>query len=121
MTAQQLIVRVGYALELISYFFIQLIVANLQIARLLFVPNRRITPAIVSLPIELDSDFAVYTLSSMITLTPGTLSLELSNDRRFLYIHVLHTNSPEETIKGLQSGFYRRVRRTFGHERRGQR
>ncbi len=117
MKANQIIKRIGYTLDLFCYFFMQLIAANLQVARLLFVPNRSITPAIIALPIELDSNFAIYTLSSMITLTPGTLSLELSNNKRLLYIHVLHTKSPEQTVNDLHLGFHQRVRRAFGNER----
>jgi multicomponent Na+:H+ antiporter subunit E len=95
--------------ELSGYFLIQLVLANVQVALLLFKPNRLIKPAIVAVPLPEISDFALYCLSSMITLTPGTLSLEVSADRKKLFVHVIHTESPSETVRDICNGFLARV------------
>jgi len=95
--------------ELSGYFLIQLVLANVQVALLLFKPNRLIKPAIVAVPLPEISDFSLYCLSSMITLTPGTLSLEVSADRKKLFVHVIHTDSPSETVREIREGFLARV------------
>jgi multicomponent Na+:H+ antiporter subunit E len=95
--------------ELSGYFVIQLVLANIQVALLLFKPNRLLKPAIVAVPLGEISDFALYCLSSMITLTPGTLSLEVSQDRKKLFVHVIHTDSPAETVRDIRNGFLARV------------
>jgi len=101
--------RMAAFLELSGYFLVQLVIANLQVARLLFMPNHLIKPAIVAVPLGKISDLALYCLSSMITLTPGTLSLEVSRDRRKLFVHVIHTDSPSETVRAICDGFLARV------------
>lgn len=101
------------ATELCVYFAIQVVIANLQVAKLLFVRNSQITPAIVAIPLSVKSDLGLYVLSSMITLTPGTLSLDLSDDRMLLFVHVVHTDDPKATISEIQSGFERRVLNVF--------
>lgn len=95
--------------ELTGYFLIQLVLANLQVAFLLFKPNRLLKPAIVAVPLGEISDLALYCVSSMITLTPGTLSLEVSPDRKKLFVHVIHTDSPSETVREIRDGFLARV------------
>jgi multicomponent Na+:H+ antiporter subunit E len=95
--------------ELAGYFLIQLVLANLQVATLLFKANRSIKPAIVSVPLVEMSDLSIYCLSSMITLTPGTLSLEVSPDKKHLFVHVIHTDSTASTIDDICNGFMARV------------
>lgn len=103
------LLRVISFFELAGYFLIQLVLANVQVALLLFKPNRLIKPAIVAVPLDEISDFALYCLSSMITLTPGTLSLEVSRDRKKLFVHVIHTDSPSQTVRDICEGFLARV------------
>lgn len=99
---------------LLIYFLYQLVLANIQVLKLLFVPNERIYPAIVEVPLDLPSDFSIYVLSSMITLTPGTLSLEVSSDRKRLWVHVIHTDSPQASVDEILTGFHHKVQTVFG-------
>ena len=64
-----------------------ILIANFQVARLVLGPRDRLHPAFIEYELELTDEFAITMLASTISLTPGTVSADLSTDRRILYIH----------------------------------
>lgn len=105
----------GHSWRLIKLFLRELTRANLAVAgQILARPAQRFQPAIVEVPIALDSDVAVTLLANMITLTPGTLSLDVSPDRRVIYVHVLDGSDPEAVITDIKQGFEAQIKRTLG-------
>ncbi|WP_158320343.1 Na+/H+ antiporter subunit E [Pseudobdellovibrio exovorus] len=94
---------------LIGYFLKEVFVANVQIAKLVFKKPKYIHPAIIKVPLDIKTERGLLLLSSMITLTPGTLSLDISSDRKHLYVHVTHTTSPEVVVAQIKSGFERKL------------
>ncbi|MFP5519735.1 MAG: Na+/H+ antiporter subunit E [Bdellovibrionia bacterium] len=104
------------AFVFIKYIYLftwEVIKANIQVAKLLFVKNEEITPAIVAVPLDVKKDHQILVLSSMITLTPGTLSLDVSEDKSKLFVHVIHTADPEQTITEIKTGFENWVKEMF--------
>lgn len=84
--------RLRHPLKLLRYLAVLLfdiLVANLVVARLILGPVKRLRPAFVRLPLDLDNGFALVILTHTISLTPGTVSVKLSPDRRTLLIHAL--------------------------------
>ncbi len=96
--------------SLFFYFLKEVVVANLQIAVLVLFRPKSLRPALIKVPLDLSSDRGIFLLSSMITLTPGTLSLETSQDRKFLFVHVTHTENPQGVVQSIKDGFERRLR-----------
>ncbi len=79
-----------------------MLLSNIEVARRILGPERVLTPAFVWLPLELTNIHAITALASIITLTPGTVSAELSDDRRHLLIHCFNLDDADElraTIK----------------------
>ena len=70
-------------------------------------------PGIVAVPLELASDLEITVLATLITLTPGTLSLHLAEDRRTLYVHAMYIDDPAALVHGIKDGYERRVREVF--------
>lgn len=81
--------RLGKAVALLAFFLKELVVTNLQVLRECFRPQPRIHPAILRVPLEAETDNQIVTLANLVTLTPSTLSLHVSEDRRTLYVHSL--------------------------------
>jgi multicomponent K+:H+ antiporter subunit E len=84
--------RLSHPLVALRLFFIVLYdiaIANLIVARLILGPVSALRPAFVELPLQLQSPYAISALASIITLTPGTVSVYLSEDRRTLVVHAL--------------------------------
>jgi multicomponent K+:H+ antiporter subunit E len=84
-----------------------IVVANVTVARLIMGPAERMQPAFVTMPLELRSEVAISLLASTISLTPGTVSVFLSADRRCLVIHSLHTTEPDELVATIRRRYER--------------
>lgn len=92
------------------YALAELINANLKMARYTLTPLNRLKPGILAIPLSPGmSDTEVMTLANLITLTPGTLSLDVSADRTTLFVHFMHMDDPEEQRREIIHGFERRL------------
>ncbi len=98
--------------KLISFMFFfiyHVIVANLIVAFDVITRHNYMTPGIVKVPLDAKSDIEITLLANFITLTPGTLSLDVSTDKKVLYIHSMYIKSEESFIKSIKNGFERRL------------
>jgi len=93
---------------LIGVFFRELALSVHHVALAVLWPRRVQSSGIVAVPLSLHSDLAISTLANMITLTPGTTSLHVSDDRRLLYVHVMDLS--DDVIEQIKSGFERRIK-----------
>ncbi len=103
------------AVLFVLFFLKELIVANLRVAQLVLSPTGNLRPGIVAVPLSVKTDVQVTTLSTLITLTPGTLSLDVSEDRKTLYVHAIHIDDDdgESLRESIKEGFERRVLEVF--------
>jgi multicomponent Na+:H+ antiporter subunit E len=100
-------------LNLATYFIGQLILSALQVAWLVMQPRLRLRPGIIAYPLTVTSDVQITLLANMITLTPGTLSVDVSRDRKTLFIHAIDIASREALIGGIAAGFETKVLRVL--------
>lgn len=89
-------------------FFYELAMSVKDVAITVLNPRRPIRSAILAVPLDLKSDAGITLLANMITLTPGTTSLHVSNDGKTLYCHVLHAS--DESVQQIKDGFERTVK-----------
>ena len=75
---------------LMGHFLRDLVVSNLRVAYDVLTPTHYMRPAVVAVPLRAKTDGAITILANMISLTPGTLSLDVSSDRSVLYLHVMY-------------------------------
>ncbi|WP_299024298.1 Na+/H+ antiporter subunit E [uncultured Sulfitobacter sp.] len=103
--------------KMISYALMVLwdiMVANVQVAWIvLTVPNSKLKPAWITIPLELRSPEAITLLAGTITLTPGTVSADLSESGHHLLVHVLHTDDPDAERDGIKSRYEARLKEIF--------
>lgn len=105
--------RVRAVAGFVLFFLKELMVANLRVAYDVITPRHHMTPGIVAVPLDVESDLEITVLATVITLTPGTLSLHLADDRRTLYVHAMYIDDPSALVRGIKEGFERRVREVF--------
>jgi multicomponent Na+:H+ antiporter subunit E len=105
--------RTGRAIGLAGFFAWELLLANFRVAADVLRGNR-MEPAVVGIPLDVTSDGEILLLSMLINITPGSVTIDLSEDRRTLYVHVMHMTSADETRREIKNGFERRVRLLFG-------
>ena len=96
-------------------FIKELVLSALRVARLVIRPdlNAHIRPAIIAFPLTATRDAEITLLANLITLTPGTLSVDVSEDRRLLFIHVIHLTDREAFVREIADGFERKVMGAF--------
>jgi len=86
------------------YFIKELIVANLKVAFDILTPKDYMQPGIVAVPLDAETDMEITLLANLITLTPGTLSLDVSTDKKVLYIHTLYLDNTEKFRLEIKNG-----------------
>jgi multicomponent K+:H+ antiporter subunit E len=90
------------------------IVANFQVARIiLFLPADRIQSAWITVPLDLTSPEAISLLAGTITMTPGTLTADISADGRALLVHALHAPDPDAIRDEIKTRYESRLKRIF--------
>lgn len=94
----------------IPFFLKEMVVANLRVAYDVLTPHDYMKPGIVAVPLDLHSDLQITLLATCVTLTPGTLSLHISDDRRTLYVHAMYVDDPALVVREIKEGFERRIR-----------
>jgi len=105
--------KVARAIGLAAFFGWELLVANVRVALDVLRPRLAIQPAVVAIPLDITSDAEILLLSALINITPGSVTIDLSEDRRTLFVHVMHMTSPETSRFEIKTGFEQRVKRLF--------
>lgn len=89
----------------IGKVFYDIVVANLQVVKLVLGPKSRLEPAFVEVPVEIEDEFVLSTLACIISLTPGTVSAGLSSDHKTLLLHGLNVPDRDELIAAVKSRY----------------
>jgi multicomponent K+:H+ antiporter subunit E len=109
--------RLRNPLRLIGYLGLVLwdvVVANFQVAAIiLFMPPSRIRSAWITVPVDLPGPEALTLLAGTVTLTPGTLTADISADGKSLLIHALHAPDPDATRDQIKQRYEARLKRIF--------
>ncbi|MTI42659.1 multisubunit sodium/proton antiporter, MrpE subunit (TC 2.A.63.1) [Roseibium hamelinense] len=105
--------RYGQAVSLALMFIYELVMSAWRVATIVLRPKIELQPGIIAFPLTVDRDFEITMLASLITLTPGTLSVDVSEDRKTLYVHCIDVPDPDETIADIKNGFERKILEVF--------
>lgn len=101
-------------IEYVLLVLYDIVVANIAVARIvLFMRNKDMRPAWITVPTDLTSPEAVTVLAGTITMTPGTVSAELSTDGRSILVHCLHAPDPDSIRDEIKSRYERRLKEIF--------
>lgn len=101
------------ALRLFGVFLWDVLASNLAVLRQSLGPESSLRPRFVWVPLDIEDRHGIAILSSMITLTPGTLSADLSDDRRHLLVHALHAEDEQELVATIKSRYERPLMEIF--------
>lgn len=96
--------RVFAWIWLILIFLWELLISSVAVAWDVLTPRHRARPAIIEMPLDVKSDAGILLVTNLISLTPGTLSIDVSDDRTVLRIHAMFAEDPEALIRNLKSG-----------------
>ncbi len=96
--------------QLVSFVFVfirELLVSTWRVAQDVVKPLPLLRPGVIGIPLDAKTDLEITTLANIISLTPGTLSLDVSPDRKTLYIHAMYVINPDDLRREIKEGLER--------------
>ena len=100
---------VGRGVAFVAFYLWELVVSSLRVAYDVLTPTLHMRPAIIAVPLEVRSDLAITLLANLVSLTPGSLTLDISPDRRTLYVHVMFGMDTDAVRNEITRNLERRV------------
>ncbi|MEI5907797.1 Na+/H+ antiporter subunit E [Bacillus spongiae] len=97
------IVQLGYI------FLIELLKSNISVLKTILKPKLDIKPGIFAYPTQLKSDWEITILANLITLTPGTLVMDVSLDNKILYVHAIDVDDVDDAIDSIRNTFEKAI------------
>jgi multicomponent Na+:H+ antiporter subunit E len=110
--------RVERALSLLAYLLWQIVLANFRLTKDVLSIQHRMRPGVIQLPLSITTDEEILLLAAMINITPGSVALDVSSDRKVMYVHVMHITTVEQAKNDIKTGFERRILALRGGEMR---
>ena len=112
---QRVLGRSGYFTKSIllvrfaGFYALEVVRANLRVAFDVVTPALRAEPGIVAVPLDARSDTEITLLANLITMTPGTLAVDVADDRSVMYVHAMFVDEPEAFARQIKEDLERRV------------
>jgi len=101
--------RVAKILRLGGYFIWQLLVSNFRVLWDVITPKHISKPGVIAVPLDAETDFEIMMVANLVSLTPGSLSLDVSDDRKRLYVHMMFLDDVEAARREIKQGIEKRV------------
>lgn len=99
--------------SLFLLFLYELVMSAVRVAVVVLAPKPNVKPGIFAFPLTIQSDMEITLLANLITLTPGTLSVDVSEDKKYIYVHAIDASDPEAARKDIAEGFERKIMEAF--------
>jgi multicomponent Na+:H+ antiporter subunit E len=101
--------HIDEVVRFIGFYVWELILSNFRVAYDVMSPVRRMRTGVIAIPLDARTDAEITLLANLITLTPGSVTLDISTDRRFLYLHAMYIDDVEEFRAAIKNNMERRV------------
>lgn len=105
--------RSSVILKLAGTVLMDIVLSNVEVARRILGPQRALRPGFIWIPLDLDNIHGITALASIISLTPGTVSVELSTDQRYLLVHCFHLQDANDAIDKIKSRYEMPLKEIF--------
>ena len=101
------------AIGLIVFFLRELLLSSVRVAIDVLRPAFTMRPAFIQVPLDVQDDVQITMLANLVSLTPGTLSVDVSDDKKNLYVHAMYGDDPDAEVKRIKHSFERRIQEVF--------
>jgi len=100
--------RIPRIIYFFFYFVYELVKANYQVASDV-ITFKNVRPGIIRVPLDAKTDLEITLLANFINLTPGTIIVDISDDRKVFYIHTIRVKTREKFIHEIKNGFEKKL------------
>lgn len=97
------------AIHLVAYFLMEVTITSIRVVWDVLTPTHLSEPDIIHFPLDVKSDLEIMILGNMVSMTPGSLTLDVSDDKQYLIIHAMFASDKDEVIAELKNGLERRL------------
>jgi multicomponent Na+:H+ antiporter subunit E len=105
----RILIRIYRLFSLIIFYLWEMLVSNLRVAYDILTPRHRMRPGFIAVPLEARTDLEILALANLISMTPGSLSVEASTDRKTLYVHAMYVEDAGSMRHKIKDDLERRV------------
>jgi multicomponent K+:H+ antiporter subunit E len=105
--------RPSIAMRLLVSVLWDILLSNIEVARRILGPESAIHPGFVWIPLDIRDASGIAALAAIITLTPGTLSVDLSEDRQHLLVHALDVGDRQTLVARIKGRYERPLMEIF--------
>ncbi|MFW5707829.1 MAG: Na+/H+ antiporter subunit E [Bacteroidota bacterium] len=107
------IIRIFRSILFLVYYLKELIVSSLYVAWDIITPTDLMKPGIVEVPVDLKNDTAIIAFANLISMTPGSLTMDMSPDKKKIYIHAMYLHDKQEFIDKIKNELEYKIRQIF--------
>lgn len=108
------ILRISKLIGFLGFYVKEVVLSNLRVARDVVSPRTRIEPSFLGIDLDPEmNDRQRMILANLITMTPGTLSVDIDPEGTVLYLHVMYADDPEELRRSIREDYSRRIKEVF--------
>ncbi len=101
--------RIPKVLDFLATFFWQIVAGSIKIAWDIATPRHYMKPGIIAFPLSAKTDIEITLLANIITLTPGTMSIDVSGDRKILYVYAVYINNEQKLIDSIKNSLEKKL------------
>lgn len=109
----KIVERIWKIFVLLVYFLFELIKANFIVTFEILTPNFYMEPGVIAYPLSLKTDFQISIFANFLTLTPGSLTIDISPDKKTMFIHFMYIKDPDKFIERLKNDLEKRILDVF--------
>lgn len=101
--------RVISIVKLVLLFIKELVLSNISMIKYIYSPKNSAEPGIFEIPLDVNKEWEIAILTSLISLTPGTLSVALSDDNKKLFVHAMNIDDVDDSINDIKNSFEKAI------------
>ncbi len=106
--------KYGALMKYIVVFLYDVMVANIQVAWWILLPQHKLRPRFIFIPLEIEHPFVITVFASTISLTPGTVSAHVSGDHKMLIVHSLNAADDDALVQEIKERYEKPLKEIFG-------
>jgi multicomponent Na+:H+ antiporter subunit E len=110
--------RVSNLIRFTAFFLYEIVSSNLKVAHDVLTPKHSMTPRIIAIPLDAKTDAEITLLANLISLTPGSLSLDVSDDKKVIYAHVMYAEDADAARREIKDGLECWVLKLFSADKK---
>jgi multicomponent Na+:H+ antiporter subunit E len=108
-----IIIRLIRAILFVFYYLKELVLSSLFVAYDIITPKDHMRPGIVEVPVDLKTDTAIIAFVNLISMTPGSLTVDMSPDKKKVYVHAMYLFDKKKFIAKMKNELERKIQQIF--------